>query len=348
MTGAAGGQSQTSALNIFMNETLNHSQSTVDVELGGQKGPESHGSTRVPATAINFHQLDALIPTVSARILKASSETLDEVIQNSLQEILQLLGLGRGGLLHGLGRDSAKSSFAMLGTITVSRWCPMRLTWRNCFHGRYQQLVLHGSTVAIASLGSLPEEAETDRQSLIQIGVQSALTIPLLIGERVHHLFSVNSLKKEWSWPEPFITSLRLLGEIFVSALERRDILRSLEIYQARLDVAAASAGAGLWEIDLVTGNIWTTNSAREMFNFAQEEQITYSSLLEKIHPEDRSLVTETVESAQSLGLESQVEYRVPQADGAMRWLISRGRVRQNGAGAAKIHGRRDGGDYRT
>ena len=76
-----------------MNETLNHSQPTADVDLRGPNSLASHGSTRVPATAINFHQLDALIPTVSARILKASSETLDEVIQNSLQEILQMLVL---------------------------------------------------------------------------------------------------------------------------------------------------------------------------------------------------------------------------------------------------------------
>lgn len=40
-----------------------------------------------------------LIPVVSARILNASSDTLDEVIRHSLQEILQSLGLGRGGLL---------------------------------------------------------------------------------------------------------------------------------------------------------------------------------------------------------------------------------------------------------
>ncbi len=205
------------------------------------------------------------------------------------------------------------------------------------FPWSYQQLVVLGSTVA-SNQPRLPARGSGNGSTILYpTWSQSALAIPLLIGERVHHLIVVHSLKKEWVWPEPFITSLRLLGEIFVSALERRDILRSLEISQARLDVAAASAGVGLWEIDLVTGNIWTTNSASELFNFAQEEPITFSSLLEKIHPEDRSLVTETVERAQSLGLESQVEYRVPQPDGAMRWLISRGRVRQNGAGAAKM-----------
>ena len=319
-----------------MNETLNHSQPTADVDLGSQKGPESHGSTRAPATAINFHQLDALIPTVSARILKASSETLDEVIQNSLQEILQLLGLGRGALLH-VSKEHCRVvlSYAWYdqGVEMVSR----EVNLAELAPWTYQQLVTHGRTVAKYSVDSMPAEAEADRRLFIQLGVKSALAIPLSIEQRVHHIIVVHSLKEECVWPESFIASLRLLGEIFVSALERRDILRSLEISQARLDVAAASAGVGLWEIDLVTGNIWTTNSARELFDFTQEEQITFSSLLEKIHPEDRSLVTEAVERAQSLGLESQVEYRVPQPDGAMRWLISRGRLRQNGAGAAKM-----------
>ncbi|WP_394708792.1 sigma 54-interacting transcriptional regulator [uncultured Desulfobulbus sp.] len=315
---------------------MNHSQLTVDVDLGTQKGPESHGSNHTHAASIDFHQLDALIPTVSARILKASSETLDEVIQNSLQEILQLLGLGRGALLH-VSKEHCHVVLSYAwhdqGVEMVSR----EVNLAELAPWTYQQLVIHGRTVAKYSVDSMPAEAEADRRLFIQLGVKSALAIPLSIDQRVHHIIVVHSLKEECFWPEPFIASLRLLGEIFVSALERRDILKSLEISQARLDVAAASAGAGLWEIDLVTGNIWTTNSARELFDFTHEEPITYSSLLERIHPEDRSLVTEAVGRAQSLGLESQVEYRVPQPDGAMRWLISRGRVRHNGAGAAKM-----------
>lgn len=283
-----------------------------------------------------FHRLELLIPTVSARILKASSDDLDETIHFSLQEIIQLLKLGRGGLLEvSDGICKVRVSHAWFDTDVEV--VPGEIDLSQLFPWSYRQLVGHRKTVSITSLDSLPAEAKTDKESFVQMGVQSSLTIPLLIGERVHHLIVVHAVKQEWSWTEPFITSLRLLGEIFVSALERREILRSLEIYQARLDMAAASARIGLWEFDLNTGNIWATSSAKELFGFGQDEQITFTNLLEKVHLDDRSLVVEVVEKAPNLDTESMVEYRVPGADGAIRWLISRGRVQQKGATAAKL-----------
>ncbi len=60
---------------------------------------QGDGPPGASSGAINLHRLEPLIPVVSARILNASSDTLDEVIRHALQEILQSLGLGRGGLL---------------------------------------------------------------------------------------------------------------------------------------------------------------------------------------------------------------------------------------------------------
>jgi len=320
-----------------MHERTNQSKNISDIAPGGEAGPENREPTTSPSSVeINFDQLPLLIPLISARILKASSDTLDEVIQNSLQDILQLLGLGRVGLLKiSEGNFKVRVSHAWYdtGVEIVSK----EIDLSQLFPWSYQQLVLQGKTVAITNLVSLPEEAETDRQSFVQLGIKSSLTIPLLIGQRVHHLLALNLLKKECVWPEPFITSMQLLGEIFVSALERRDILRSLELYRARLDVAASSAEVGLWELNLGTGKIWATDSSRKLFNFTQDEPITFAHLLAKVHSQDRPLVTEAIERVQNLGTEIQVEYRVPQPDGTIRWLISRGRVQQEGVNAAKI-----------
>ena len=49
---------------------------------------------------IRFNQRGTLIPAISARILKASSESLDEVIQTSPREGICSLGLERGGLFE--------------------------------------------------------------------------------------------------------------------------------------------------------------------------------------------------------------------------------------------------------
>jgi len=319
-----------------MHERTNQSQKISAIDPAGEADHKNREPASPSSAVINFDQLDPLIPVISARILKASSDTLDEVIQDSLREILQLLGLGRLGLLK-ISEGNCKVGVSHAWYDTGVEIVPKNIDLSQLFPWSYQQLVLLGKTVAITNLVSLPEEAETDRQSFVQLGIKSSLTIPLLIGQRVHHLLALNLLKKECIWPEPFITSLQLLGEIFVSALERRDILRSLELYRTRLDVAASSAEVGLWELDLDTGNIWATNSSRKLFNFTQEEHLTLAHLLAKVHFEDRTLVTEALETAQHLGAETEVEYRVPHPDGTIRWLISRGRVQQEGVNAARI-----------
>ena len=312
------------------------SQKIPDIAPDGAAGHEHREPTSPSSAVINFDLLDPLIPVISARILKASSATLDEVIHGSLQEVFQLLGLGRGGLLKvSQGRCQIVVSYAWYdqGVEMVSR----EVNLAELAPWTYQQLVTHGKTVAKYDVGSMPADAEADRRLFIQLGVKSALAIPLSIEQRVHHIIVVHSLKEKCIWPESFITSLRLLGEIFVSAIERRDSLRSLELYRARLDIAASSADVGLWELDLDTGAIWITNSSRELFNFAPEEHITLATVLTRVHPEDRTLVIAAVERAQNSEAETEMEYRVPQPDGTIRWLISRGRVQQKGVNAARI-----------
>ena len=55
-------------------------------------------------------------------------------------------------------------------------------------------------------------------------------------------------MKNERVWPEEFIPRLRLLGEIFVNALERRKAEQALRESEERLSLAVSSAEAGLWE----------------------------------------------------------------------------------------------------
>jgi signal transduction histidine kinase len=61
-----------------------------------------------------------------------------------------------------------------------------------------------------------------DKQTWAEWGIRSNVNIPILIGESVDHIIAINSVKSERVWPEELFPRLRLLGEIFVNALERR------------------------------------------------------------------------------------------------------------------------------
>jgi hypothetical protein len=75
---------------------------------------------------------------------------------------------------------------------------------------------------SISRLDDLPAEANTDRQTCIEWGIGSFVNIPILIGESVDHVINVDTVKGEQIWPAELLPRLRLLGEIFVNALLRK------------------------------------------------------------------------------------------------------------------------------
>jgi len=269
-----------------------------------------------------------LIAEISARLVKASNEELDAEIMRSLKEALQPLGIDRGGLLEVAEHSPVvKLTFAWYaeGIEHVSG----EVNLAELFPWVYRQVV-HGKTWGMTKVDDLPPEADIDRQSYLLMGTKSALTIPLFIGQRVHHFFALNSQRAECVWSVEAITHLRLLGEIFVSALQRREVEQALQDSRERLDLSAASADAGLWEIDLTTNIIWLTNKARELFNFPNDEEITWEKFLQEVHPDDRQKLLAVLERALD-NRDVSIEYRVLRADGGVNWMYSRGRLQETG-----------------
>jgi PAS domain S-box-containing protein len=93
------------------------------------------------------------------------------------------------------------------------------------------------------------------------------------------------------------------------------------------------AAGAGLWRLDLATRCFWVTKKTRELFGFGEEEVVTFDRFMNLVHPEDQELVRQKVQEALESKREVQVEYRVVQPDGRVRWMQSQGRVHGSPAG---------------
>lgn len=272
-----------------------------------------------------------LISSISARLVKVSSEDLDAEILRSLAECLQPLGVERGGLLHvDKGSPIVRVSHAwyaegvdqVSNEINLAEWFP----WS------YRQIVVQGNIVNLPDCSNLPAEAEVDRQSFAQMGARSSLTIPLFIGDRVHHIIAVHALGVQRQWPDEFIMHLRLLGEIFVSALQRREAEKSLSRAKERLKLAAASANAGLWELFLDNGSLWMTEKTSEMFGFAVGQEVSFEQFLGHVHVDDRQLIHAAIEAACRDKTDAQVEYRLASGDGQVRWMYSAGRYHEGGA----------------
>ena len=111
--------------------------------------------------------------------------------------------------------------------------------------------------------------------------------------------------------------------------LERRRRYRmasALEESQERMNLAARAARLSLWVWDVARDRIWATTYLRERAGLP-ETPIAFEEVLAKVHPADREQLDHAVRKALATGEELDVEYRITEEDGAVRWIAARGRV---------------------
>lgn len=178
-------------------------------------------------------------------------------------------------------------------------------------------------------LEDLPPEADVDLRSYRLLGSKSVLSIPLFLGRKISYILTVNSLKEERDWPEEIVVHLRLLGEIFVSALQRRADDNALLEAKERLALAVESAEAGLLDLDLESGVYWSTEKAREMVGLGPGLSFTHENALKLIHPDDKAMCLNAMAEIISKKGQASIEYRIVLPSGQIRWLRRWGRFHE-------------------
>ena len=88
-----------------------------------------------------------------------------------------------------------------------------------------------------------------------------------------------------------------------------------------------------MWMWDIVHDEIWITDKGRAMLGFDASEKLDFDRFRSRLHPDDRELVLQAVDSSLRTGAEYQSEYRVVLPDGQLRWIAGRGQVEFDGDG---------------
>ena len=167
-------------------------------------------------------QFEHLLSGLSARFVNMPADQVDAEIENGLRQVLEFFQVDRCALLRLL---LDKSSFQITHIASSDNVPPVPAGVelpRSIYPWIYEKLAEKHEVLSISRLDDMPAEANVDRQTCIEWGIGSFVNIPILIGESVNHVINVNSVKDERVWPEELFPRLRLLGEIFVNALERR------------------------------------------------------------------------------------------------------------------------------
>jgi formate hydrogenlyase transcriptional activator len=174
-------------------------------------------------------RFEQLLSDLSARFVNIPPDRVDSEIDHGLRKILEFFQVDRAGLLWSLPDGSGHQiTHGVYGENVPPVPLGVKLP-RSIYPWAFEKLVKRHEVVSFSRLDDLPPEANVDKQTYAEWGIRSDLDIPIITGGSVVHVIAINSVKSERVWPEELFPRLKLLGEIFVNALERKQIRLELE-----------------------------------------------------------------------------------------------------------------------
>jgi formate hydrogenlyase transcriptional activator len=177
-------------------------------------------------------RFERLLSDLSVRFVSSSADRVDSEIQDGLRQVLEFFRVDHSTLLRIL---PGETSFQIIHDASSGDIPPVPVGVnlpRSIFPWAYDLLTQKHEILAISRLSDLPTEANVDRQTCIEWGIQSYVDIPIVLDRsigHVEHVMHVSSVKSEVVWSKELLPRLQLLGEIFVNALEIRELRQRLE-----------------------------------------------------------------------------------------------------------------------
>ena len=199
----------------------------------------------------NRLRFEQMVSELSARFMAGPLEEVDGGIQAGLRQILDFFQVERCALLEfQRNRQLARITHAAFGEGAEPISGEINLA--EMFPWCYEKL-MRGEPLNLRGVDDYPPDAVTDRQSHVAMHIQSALNIPLSVGGTVSRTIVLNTTRRNRTWPDEYIPRLRLLGEIFINALDRRESRARLE-EQLRFEMFLAELSARF--VNLPTGEV--------------------------------------------------------------------------------------------
>ena len=140
------------------------------------------------------------------------------------------------------------------------------------------------------------------------------------------------TLWEAYRWHIIVVAVVLLLAQaaLIAALLAQRRVRRRAEFElresEQRMSLVAAATGLGMWVQDIPRRTFWANPQQFALLGIGASEPYDLERFLNAVHADDRGPVREAIGRAMESGGEYDVRYRVPLANGAVRWLAARGR----------------------
>jgi transcriptional regulator with GAF, ATPase, and Fis domain len=182
-----------------------------------------------PELQDDWLRFETLLSDLSARFMRLKPAQADEEIERALREVTEFFHAHRCGLLEVFENQKiARLTHAWYADgvrqVPAGNNCAEGLSWS------FERLSVQKQAIAFNHLSDLPPDAAADIPVYEAMGVFSTLMIPLFIREDIRHIVVLQTMEGGGTLSPEYIPRLRLLAEIMVHAIERRDAEAQLRL----------------------------------------------------------------------------------------------------------------------
>ena len=132
-------------------------------------------------------------------------------------------------------------------------------------------------------------------------------------------------------------TPLMLLAVVIEEERRSKEALRESK---DQMGLAAEAANAAMWVWDVSADDLWMTEQGRSLFGFKPDARINFAATMDRVHPEDRAARESAIRRALETRGGYEIEYRLLEPDGVVRWINGRARcVEPNDGTGLKLFG---------
>jgi PAS domain S-box-containing protein len=264
-------------------------------------------------------ELERLVGEVSAAFVNLTGQDLGPAIHGALDQIGEALDLDRCSLYEPSGVDdfvlthrwSRAGEPDGLPAVSAARQFPWTV-----------KTVLKGECAAFSSPDEIPDADE--RETVRELRLASRVSFPLSIGDRLLGVLCFASVRQPRRWPDGIVTRLRLIAQVFASALARERANAALQASEARFRSLADHAPVLIWVSGLDKGCTWVNQQWLDFVGQTMEHELG-EGWTAGVHPDDFHPCMSSYVAAFDARRPFTIEFRLRRHDRTWRWVLASG-----------------------
>jgi PAS domain S-box-containing protein len=265
-------------------------------------------------------EFEKLISETLARFINLPEERIPEEIERGLDRVRLFLSVDRVTLYD---RSQPGMDFTALHYATTQEAGLFFPVLTEAQFPGWMKLLQGGQALLVDRVEQLPKEVQAHRD-VTSAGIKSFAVIPLKADEAVLGLLVLSTTSKHRGWPQELIRQLRILGDIFYSAVLHQRAEAAARESEERFALAADNAPMLLWmsgtdKLCTYFNKGWLNFTGRTL------EQELGNGWVEGVHPEDRERCFSVYEQSFNARQDFKLEYRLRRHDGQYRWILDCG-----------------------